>query len=200
MSDSSPYKMSFSTGGLFVNESVEVARLHGNGEDWKQTILRALDDGATSLPKVASNRRSLREIANRLSCLTDDERHFLTESADRPEQEALLWLATCRAYRFVKEFALEVIQERYLSHRFDLPLGAFDHFFDAKAEWDDGLAGIRASTRLKLRQILFRILREAGIMDTTGRIRPAYLSARLKSLIMQHDPNDLLFFPGLRSE
>lgn len=65
------YKMSFSTGGLFVNESVAVAGLHAAGSDWKQTIFLALGDGATSLPKSASNRRTLREIANRVTCLTD---------------------------------------------------------------------------------------------------------------------------------
>ena len=32
------YKMSFSTGGLFLNESLEVARLHEDGEAWEDTI------------------------------------------------------------------------------------------------------------------------------------------------------------------
>lgn len=128
----SPYKMSYSTGGLFVNESVEVARLHAGCGDWKKTIAAAMADGATSLPKAASNRRSLREIVNRLSCLTNDERQFLIDEADRPEQEALLWLATCRAYQFVREFAIEVIQERFLTYRPDLPLDASIVFSKAR--------------------------------------------------------------------
>lgn len=192
------YKMSFSTGGLFVNESIAVARLHKADENWKDTILTAMADGSTSLPKAASNRRTLREIANRVSCLTEQERHFLIEQADRPEQEALLWVATCRAYRFVREFAIEVIRERFLSYRLDLPLDAFDHFFDGKAEWHPELAKISASTRRKLRQILFRILREAGVIDNASNIRPAYLSSRVVVLIESHDPSDLLVFPGLR--
>lgn len=194
------YKMSFSTGGLFINESVAVGRLHTADSNWKQTILLALEDGATSLPKSASNRRTLREIANRLSCLTEEERQFLVDDANRPEQEALLWLAACRAYRFVREFAVEVIQDRFLSFRLDLPLDAFDHFLDAKAEWDDDLAKLNLSTKLKLRQILFRILREAGILDAAQHIRPAYLSFRLKTLIASRNPQELLYFPGLRPE
>ena len=176
------YKMSFSTGGLFVNESLAVVRLHGAGADWKQTIFLAMGDGATSLPKAASNRRTLREIVNRLSCLTDEERQFLIDEADRSEQEAVLWLATCRAYRFVGAFAVEIIQDRYLSFRIDLPLETFDHFFDAKAEWDNDLAALSPSTRLKLRQVLFRMLREAGILDASAHIRAAYLSFRLKEI------------------
>lgn len=193
-----PYKMSFSTGGLFLNESVEVARLHEPGSAWSETITRALADGATSLPKAASNRRTLREIANRVSCLTDDESNFLVGDADRPEREALLWVATCRAYRFVREFAIEVVQERLATYRHDLPLDAFDRFFSDKAELDHGLAKISPSTRLKLRQILFRMMREAGIIDAQDAIRPSYLSQRLQELIARHDPNDLLVFPGLR--
>jgi hypothetical protein len=192
------YKMSFSTGGLFVNESITVARLHKAGESWKETILTAMADGSTSLPKAVSNRRTLREIANRVSCLTEEERHFLINQSDRPEQEALLWLAACRAYRFVREFAIEVIRERFMSYRVDLPLDAFDHFFDGKAEWHPELTKISPSTRLKLRQILFRMLREAGVIDGASNIRPAYLSSRVIALIDQNAADDLLVFPGLR--
>lgn len=117
-------------------------------------MVRALDQGTTALPKTASNRRALREIINRLRTMTAQERKFLLDEADRTDQQALLWLAACRAYRFVHEFALEVIRERYLSYQVDLPLESFDILFEAKAEWDDDLAGLSSSTRKKLRQVL----------------------------------------------
>ena len=68
-----PYKMSFSTGGLFLVESVDVARLHIPGQPWDATIVRALAEGVVSLPKTASQKRTLREIVNRISTLTDEE-------------------------------------------------------------------------------------------------------------------------------
>ena len=37
-----PYKMSFTSGGLFLTESVAVAGMHRSGEDWKDTLERAL--------------------------------------------------------------------------------------------------------------------------------------------------------------
>ena len=194
------YKMSFSTGGLFLNESLEVARLHEDGEAWEDTILRAMEEGTTSLPKSASNRRSLREISNRLLTLTDEERAYLVEEADRSEQQALLWIATCRAYRFVREFAVEVVRERYLSYQLDLPLESFDILFEAKAEWDEGLAGLSRSTRLKLRQIMFRMMREAGIISEDDRIQTAIISTRLKHMIEDHNPGELAFFPSVPVE
>ncbi len=194
------YKMSFSTGGLFLNESLEVARLHEDGEAWEDTILRAMEEGTTSLPKSASNRRSLREISNRLLTLTNEERAYLLEEADRSEQQALLWIATCRAYRFVREFAVEVVRERYLSYQLDLPLESFDILFEAKAEWDEGLAGLSRSTRLKLRQIMFRMMREAGIISEDDRIQTAIVSTRLKHMIEDHNPGELAFFPSVPVE
>lgn len=194
------YKMSFSTGGLFINESVEVAKIHRTGETWKETVARALGEGAAALPKSASQRRTLREIANRVSVLNSEERAFLIDGADRQERQSLLWLATCRAYRFVREFSIEVIREQYLSYQLDLPLESFDVFFDAKAEWDDGLASISHSTKLKLRQILFRIMREAGILSEDNRIQTAYLSQRVKLMIEDGNREELLFFPGVPVE
>jgi hypothetical protein len=194
------YKMSFSTGGLFLNESLEVARLHVEGEPWENTILRAMDEGATSLPKSASNRRSLREISNRLLTLTAEERSYFLEEADRSDQQALLWIATCRAYRFVREFAVEVVRERYLSYQLELPLESFDILLAAKAEWDEGLAGLSRSTRLKLRQIMFRMMREAGIISKDSRIQTAILSTYLKNMIEEHNPGELAVFPSVPVE
>lgn len=144
--DQRPYRMSFGLGGLFINESVDVARLHVLGEPWEDTIVRAMEEGTTSLPKSASQRRTLREIVNRLSALTDGELVLFAETDDRTEQQTLLWLAACRAYRFVGEFAIEVLRERYLSYRLELSLNAFDIFWEEKAEWHSDVADISTST------------------------------------------------------
>lgn len=191
------YKMSFAVGGLLLNESVEVARLHKPSEAWDATLRRALEEGVTSLPKAASRRRTLREIVNRISTLDQEELDFLVEGADRQDQQALLWLATCRAYRFVLEFATEVIHERFLSFQLDLPLESFDILFAAKAEWDEGLAKISPMTRAKLRQVLFRMMREASVISDDNRILSAYVSPQLKAMLAEKCPQDLLVFPGL---
>lgn len=197
MSTIQPYKMSFVTGGLFLNESIEVARLHTPAESWEDTIRRALEMGVSSLPKAASRRRTLREIVNRISTLGDEELSFLVEDADRQDQQALLWLAACRAYRFVREFAAEVIHERFLSFKLDLPLETFDVLFEAKAEWDEGLNGISATTRAKLRQVLFRMMREANVITPEGRILVTFVSPQLKAMLARTRPGDLDLFPGL---
>ena len=54
--------MSFSTGGLLLNESLVVTSLHDLGEYWDATLKRALEAGSTSPPKTASNRRTFLTI------------------------------------------------------------------------------------------------------------------------------------------
>lgn len=193
------YRMSFTAAGLLLNESIQVARMHVSNEPWQKTLEQACTSGSGQLPKATSNRRVLREITIRLAALSDDERTYLIEAADRSDQQALLWLACCRTYRFIREFSVEVIRDRYLSYQLDLPLEAFDIFFEAKAEWNEGLADLSKSTRLKLRQILFRMMREAAVISTDESIQTAHLSLRLKTMIQENDPKELLFFPGLEA-
>lgn len=199
-SEQQPYKMSFAVGGLALTESIEVARLRLSAANWDDTIVLAMADGVTSLPKAASRRRTLREIINRLSELDLEELAFFVDEADRTEQQALLWLASCRAYRFMREFAVEVLQERFLSYQLDLPLESFDILLEAKAEWNEGLANISRSTQLKLRQVMFRMMREASVISDDQQIQRGYVTTRLKSMIIARTPAELAYFPGLAHE
>ena len=190
-----PYLMSFGTGGLFVNESVAVARLHVSDNDWETTVALALQSGAFPVRKASSARRSIREIVNRLRWLSDDELSLLIDG-DRSEQVALLWLATCRAYRFIAEFTIEVLNERFLSLRTDLTYDDFDNFLAAKEEWSPKLARLTSSTKAKLRAVLFRLMREAGILSRGNGVVSAILSPRVAGTIRAGNPDDIRFFPG----
>lgn len=108
----------------------------------------------------------------------------------------LLWLAACRAYRFIGEFAVEVLTDRFLSLRTDLTYDDFDTFFSAKEEWSPKLAALSASTRAKLRAVLFRLMREAEILSQDNRILGAMLSARVLAVIQAGNPDELRYFPG----
>lgn len=190
-----PYLMSFGTGGLFINESVVVARLHVAGADWESTLVAAQESGAFPVRKASSARRSIREIVNRLKRLSSDELALFIKG-DRSEQAALLWLAACRAYRFIGEFAVEVLGDRFLSLRTDLTYDDFDTFLSAKEEWSPKLAALSASTRAKLRAVLFRLMREAEILSQDNRILGAILSPRVLAVIQAGNPDELRYFPG----
>ena len=195
-----PYKMSFTSGGLFLNECVELATSYLQTQDWNATISQLQAEGLTSSPKEKSKRRILREIVNRLETLSEEELRFLVDDADRQDQALLVWLSVCRAYRLVREFTLEIVQDRYLAYQLELPTDSFDLFFEHKAEWDDTLAATSASTRVRLRQVVFKTMREVGIVSVDNRIQTSYLSAQLRQMIEAANPADLAVFPGVMIE
>ena len=191
------YKLSFTAGGLYVNESLELARIYLELQDWKLSISQVISDGLIQLPKEASKRRILREIATRLKKLSQDELNYLINDADRREQSHILWLASCRAYRLIREFAVEILNERYQTYNLELPVRTFEHFLEEKAELSDSLSTTTKLTRGKLRQVVFRIMREAGIISDDNCIQTAWLSRKLRTMLEETAPFDLAIFPGM---
>ena len=189
------YRMSFTIGGLFLNESVAAAVAQERLGDWGLTQ-QAIESGeAVGFRKTSSMHRAAREVVTRLRRLTEAELGLLRRGA-REEQAALLWLAVCRTYRLVGEFAIDELQERFLSMRPELEPEAFGRFIEAKAEWNKELATLRPSTRQKLQQVLFRILREAGLLSREGEIQRMPLSKRLLAILGERNASELAFFPG----
>lgn len=190
----SEYIMSFTTGGLFLRESVELSSLYIEFGCWNLVREKVFADNLLQARTVNTLKRIWREIASRLGMLTKNELEFLI-GATRQEQAYLLWLAICRRYKFIADFAFEVLRERHITLKTDLTHEDFDSFFNRKSEWHLELDVITSATRSKLRQVLFKILREADLLTTTNMINPAILSQRLLELIRQSCEKDLLIFP-----
>jgi hypothetical protein len=186
------YAMSFTTGGLFYVESLSLLDLyHG---DWDDVSRKALEQNTIQSRVVSTAKRVLREIISRLKTLTGEELELLRQGSAN-EQKYLLWLGVCRRYLFICEFASEVIRERYLTLKHDLPAEEFEIFYNAKEQWHEELEKIAVSTRNKLRTVLYRILREAEIIDANNLILPAMLTDELINTIAKHNANDLMIFP-----
>ncbi len=77
-----------------------------------------------------------------------------------------------------------------------LVLADFDHFFNTKALWHTELDNIAKSTQLKLRQNLFRMLREADLLSDQYEIHPAQLSPYLAQLLARQGRQVFLVFPA----
>ncbi len=193
------YSMSFSTGGLFHQESVNLAGLYLEKGDWKKVRDEVIAKNLLQARTAASSKRRSREICSRLSHLNKDELELLVEG-DHQEQAYLLWLAVCRHYRFIYEFSAEVIRERFLTLRYDLSYEDFDVFFNAKMEWHEELEKITSTTRNKLRQVMFKMLRESELLSSDNFIIPAMLSSRLINVICDHSSRDLQLFPAMETE
>ena len=186
--------MSFTTGGLFYNESLQVAGLYEKTGNWQKTCEQFLSENLLQSRTESSAKRRIREICSRLRLLTDLQLQLLL-SGSRQEQQYLLWLAVCKCYPFIKEFMVEVVREKYLRMDLNLPPQDYEIFFEEKAEWHDELEQLKSSTRAKLKQVLFKIMREAEIISQENMIIPGLLTEQLTKVIAMDDPALLAVFP-----
>lgn len=192
--DGTHYPLSFTAAGLSRRESVQLAVLYLELGDWSLVRERMLDDNLLQVRTRSALLRIGREILSRLQQLDHNQLSLLVE-ANAQDQGYLLWLAVCRRYRFVADFAVDVLHERSINLMPDLSHSHFDTFFNRKAEWHPELEQLADSTRLKVRQILFRMLREAGLMSATHVINPVMLSPAILQTLPSNRRGELRYFP-----
>ena len=190
--------MSFTTGGLFHHESVKLAELYLDSKDWNAVRKKVLAENLLQTRTLSTLKRVCREVISRLKTLDAGELDLLVASNPR-EQGYLLWLAVCRRYGFIADFAVEVMRERYITFKTDLTHADFDTFFNGKSEWYAELDQLRSTTRNKLRQVLFKILHEADLLTANNTIKAAMPSPGLVEMISHGNRQDVFFFPAFES-
>jgi hypothetical protein len=193
------YNMSFIGGGLLRQESVNVAELYLDLKDWDLVKDKVLSENLLQSRTISSAKRFCQEIISRLSILDEDELEMLIESTAQ-EQGYILWMAICRRYTFVAEFATEVLRERYISLKTDLSKEDFESFMNRKAEWHPEVDKLTPSTKNRVRQIIFRTLREADLLTKGNDINAAMISPALLDIICKHHHDNALYFPVFESD
>lgn len=188
------YALSFTTGALLAREAALLVTVYLKERDWERTRDRAVDDNLLQARTHSTGVRLVRETVKRLSALTEHELELLGDLT-ATERGHLMWVAACRRYDLIAEFAEEVLRERFLLLAPTLSYEDFDSFVRGKALWHDELAAITDSTKQKLRSTIFKMLVEAELLSETGHIVPAVLSERLMNLLNLSTPSDIRFFP-----
>jgi len=190
----SRYALSFTSGALLLHEAeVAVQAYFGHGS-WPEARKAILDENLLQARTQASAARRTREVIQRLETLTDPELDLLANAigAERP---ALLWVAACRRYDFLAEFAEGVVRERYLLFKPDLGHGDFDGFVRDRSLWHPELDELTTMTLQKLRSNVFRMLKELGALTKSGALQATSLTARVVAELDRREPSDVRLFP-----
>ena len=188
------YSMSFTSGTLLHRESLTIADLYAELHDWEAVRSTVLAENRLQMRTANASQRLYREIASRLKQLTADEFDLLLHGSLQ-EQSYLLWLAVCKRYRFIHDFAAEVVREKYLRFDFEINPEEYDTFFNRKAEWHPEVEAVAPATRKKQRQFVYRMLHEAQLVGGDQRIIPALLTPRLVDAIRADDPAHFVIYP-----
>lgn len=188
------YNMSFTSGGLFILESVFLAELYLKNLDWNKVKEQITKINGLQTKTRASFIRYYGEISTRLKLLCDDQIKLIVEGSLQ-ERKWILWVAVCRKHKIINDFAIEVVREKFLQLNYKITYKDFDIFFNQKAEWHDELDKLTDSTRGKIRQVLFRMMREADILLPNDEINRIHLTSKFIETMKRTNRAEFSIFP-----
>ncbi len=193
-----PYSLSYTTGAALIPETILVAELFAKGGSWANTRVEVLDENLFQSRTESTLKKLYREVSSRLQTLTEDEIALLSNGSEQ-EQKQLIWLSICRRYRLIADFAQEILVNNYRESRYQLSLDDYEAFYNKKAEWHGNLDEASVSTKSKARQVLFKMLRECGLLNSQDEIVAQTLSVQMRGqleVLRQKRGEDIGIFPG----
>lgn len=142
-----------------------------------------------------TNKREFQELIKRYKLLTENQKALLSQ-IDVIGQRQVALIGICKAYPFIQDFIVEVVREKYLSLDFQLTDGDYQTFINRKAQLHPELEGFSDSTEKKARQVVWRILEQAGLIDNTKDryILPQFVDRKVVNAVVSDDVNLLKIF------
>jgi hypothetical protein len=187
MIETNKYDISFTGFSLRVNDMYRFAEAKANG-----ILYNKVDFGEGN---SNTGKRRLAEVKKRLRNFTERQLElFLT--CDLTTQKQLAFLAVCKTHAFIRDFVVEVLREKILVFDYELTEGEYLTFFRRKSESHPELDKITEITQNKVRQVTFKILEQAGMIDNikSKNIQPQLLDQALIHAIVSDNRQWLKVF------
>ncbi|SNR33858.1 DUF1819 family protein [Lutibacter flavus] len=187
MAKTNKYNFSFTGFSLRVNEMTKVAEAMNEGLPVEMVDF---GDGNRN-----TGQRRLVEIKKRLKKLTDKELHLLI-AGDFISQKQIAFLSVCKVHTFIRDFVVEVLREKLLVFDYQITEGDYISFYRRKSELHPEMENLTDRTQSAIRQVTFKILEEAGIIDNTKTkmIQPQLLDANVINTIASDNEQWLKVF------
>ena len=196
LSKKTKYRLSFGTGNAYINESNLILKKYLENKDWKETEKYSIENNILQTNSLSSAKRIFREISLRLKSLSNEEQEFFTKS-NYVDQSILIWISICRTYKFIGDFSSMIISEKFNSYQLEINYNDFNYFFEKQIVFHEELSLLKDSTRKKLRQVIFRIMKDLNLVSKNMEITPLMPSVELKKISKTTRKDLKLFLPGL---
>lgn len=176
------YDFSFTAASLRLNEMMAVVRAKSEGIEFD--YINELGSG-----KSSTGKRLLTEFNKRLSFLTPSQIEILLES-DLVTQKQVAFLSVCKSYGFIRDFVVEVVREKYLVYDYQITEGDYISFYRRKHDLHDEMETLTELTEKKIKQVTFKILEQAGLIDSAKSriIQPQIIGFKLMNAVIQDNP------------
>lgn len=191
----SSYILSYTSTSLSSFEAEIMANLYQELHDWLSVGNSVVHDNALQKDTLATRRRTFIEIRKRLETLTPEQLSFYSQ-ATSTDIKYLTLLSCFKFYQLIFDFSSQVIRNKLLLFDFQILNSDYESFYDSKRAAFDNLNSISEMTQKKLKQVMFKILEQAGLIDSikTKNIQKPYLCEELIRLIVQDNPKYLAAF------
>lgn len=145
--------------------------------------------------KKATSKRMLQEYRKRLRKLTPKQLELLAEG-DLLIQKKIALLSVCKTYDLIRDFVIEVVRDKFLIFDPYLSEGDYLSFIRRKVDLHPELETITDKTHKKIKQVIFLILEQAGIIDNIKSkiIQAQYVEPEILISIIDDNPNWLKIF------
>jgi len=175
-------------GSLLVKESREVAELLLRGLNEKEFYKEVLISNVLQKRSPASAKRQAKLIRNRLLPLHQDFWNIIQDGSHEQSTQALLAASIVHS-RLLGDFIKQVIQLQIKTFQKQVSYREWDNFFEECKHREPAAAQWAESTTKKIRQVIFRILAEAKIIDSTRSMYliPFSLLPEVKELLVRHE-------------
>lgn len=183
------YIFSYTAATLMLHETDEVMKRYLEYKDWDKVKDLVIEENIMQKQSVSSRKRVFAEIKRRIESLTSNQLEFVNE-ANSSDIRNLVFLSILKTYRFIFEFMAEVISKKVLMFDYKILNSDYETFFESKKYAVEQLENITEATQYKLKQVLFRILEEAMVIDNTKskNILKPHLSGEVIELIVKDNP------------
>jgi hypothetical protein len=190
------YSFSFMGASLRPDLARIVAEHYLAAGDWEAAKTGILSSNALQCRNARTAVRMERELRQRLGTLTRPQLKFLAE-ATAEDRDAMAWLSAVKYSPFIFGFAADALRDKLAAHDPVLRRSDYETYVDHESISHPELAQLTASSRNKVRQILLRMLAEAGVLlegPDLGTIRRPVLSPLVSPLITSDNPRWMAAF------
>lgn len=165
------YNLSFTAGGVLHAESISVIEHYLRSKDWLDVKRAVSNSNILAVRTTSSGKRLIREIELRLAWLDDTDLELIKDLISPIEQKQALWLCICKTYQFIADFMREIVSDKIHALDYSITYDDYDRFYNAKSQWNEELDKLSPSTQKKIRQVLFRMLKETDILSDQNSIQ-----------------------------
>lgn len=193
------YKLSFTALSLALPDSIKVAEVFLTCDDWNTTREILSEKNILQSRTISRNKRVIHELITRLSQLTQEQLSLLVEGS-LEEQKLLLWYVVCKTYTFIRDFAIEVLHQKFLVMDTMLNSNEVNSFFLQKVDSHEELERITESTKAKLLSQIFHMLQEADLVNASNQIIRVIPSRRLSIALSPDEDFAYQIYPAFPEE